>query len=488
MNFSSPTFIFFFLPIVLLVYWLMPARFRPWVLLISSILFYLWGDILYAFLIAGTLFTNYILAQRLVRVQKEGPAAKRIVVLALMLNLGVLAGVKFLVAYFPSLVSALKGSISAGFLQDLSVAAYMPLGLSFISFQALALIFDLQKGRINTTQTKVDLLNSSLYLLLFPKVTAGPITRFGELIGQIKMPQVKIEQVMEGISRFIIGLAKKTIIADQLAPVVNSIFALNAFELTTLYAWLGLIGYSLQLYFDFSGYTDMALGIGQMLGLKLPENFDYPYIATSISNFWRRWHISLSNWFRDYLFYPLERARRGKDLRWQYADIMIVFLATGLWHGVTPNFIIWGLLHGAAVAFENTPTGGRLKKSWVGFQHFYSLSIILVGWVLFRSRDLRQAFSVIRALLGFDIAVDIIPFEKLPVTGGLVWIALIAGFIFIFPTGPWLKKRLEKLETNQKLFPWIIQLGSKVALICLLIASLIIMVGSSFQAALYARF
>ena len=324
--------------------------------------------------------------------------------------------------------------------------------------------------------------------MMFPKVIAGPIARYGDLHTQLKGINVDISQISAGIERFIGGLAKKTIIADQLAPIVNAVFSLNGNELTTPYAWLGLIGFSLQLYFDFSGYTDMALGIGQMLGVKLPENFDFPYLATSITNFWRRWHISLSNWFRDYLFYPLERNRQGKSNLWRYLDVLIVFFATGLWHGITINFVFWGFIHGAAIAYEISPLGGWLKKSRIGFQRLYSLSIIMIGWVFFRTAGLGEAVTFLRALIGINQANSIIPFEKIPVMSGITWIALAAGVVLCIPIGQLLAK---KNKTSSKKENWsfmISQSGSKISLIIALIISIVLIIASSFQATLYARF
>ena len=489
MNFSSPTFLFYFLPVFLSLYWLLPVSLRPWLLMVGSFIFYIWGDTLYTLLILVVLIVNYLLAQRLLKAEKGGLKSKRLMALGLLVNIGLLAAIKLYAAYEHVLITTLLIPISPGLAQELGWLAYVPSGYSFITFQALALMFDIQKGRIQTgTPARLNPLHFILYLMMFPKVIAGPITRFGELEPQLKAPKVNIDQVTAGMGRFIIGLAKKTLIADQLAPVVNAVFALDSSQLTTAYAWLGLIGFSLQLYFDFSGYTDMALGIGQMLGLKLPENFDSPYIATSIANFWRRWHISLSNWFRDYLFYPLERIRRGKTNYWQYGNILIVFLATGLWHGVTINFIIWGLLHGAAIAYENSPLGGWLKKSWIGIQHLYALFIILLGWVFFRSGSLSQAMTTLRALTGFESATSPIPFERLPITGGLFWIALIAGLILCLPVGEWLSGRIRQTESTLGLSFLIGQTGSKLALIALLILSLVLIAGAGFQAALYARF
>ena len=375
------------------------------------------------------------------------------------------------------------------FTQGAGSITYLPLGLSFLTLQSISLIIDIYKNRLRAADTKsLNPLHYFLYLMMFPKVLAGPITRFGDISSQLEGLQVNFSQITLGMERFITGIAKKTIIADQLAPMVNAVFALDGSQLTTPYAWLGLLGFSLQLYFDFSGYTDMALGIGQMLGLKLPENFDFPYLATSIINFWRRWHISLSNWFRDYLFYPLERERQGKSDIWRYLDVLIVFLATGLWHGITINFVFWGLLHGVAIAFEISPLGVRLKNSWVGFQRLYSLSIILSGWVFFRSVNPGAAIAYFRALIGLNRTPSIIPFSKLPVMGGITWIALVAGIVFCLPIGRWLKNWISQTFPSEDFSVIVTQLGSKLALVAALIISIILIISSSFQPTLYSRF
>lgn len=352
------------------------------------------------------------------------------------------------------------------------------------------MMLDLYKRRIQPDKKfGLNPIYYFLYLLMFPKVIAGPISRYGEISTQLELPKVEIVNVVKGIERFIIGLAKKTIIADQLAPLVDAVFALSSSELTSHYAWLGVIGFSLQLYFDFSGYTDMAIGIGLMLGINLPENFNFPYLATSIANFWRRWHISLSNWFRDYLFYPLERFRRGKSHLWQYGNVLIVFIATGLWHGLTINFFIWGLLHGIAIAFEISPVGGWLRNSWIGIQRFYTLAIILLGWVFFRSATLTEALAFIKALIGLSSATKPIPFERLPIMSGLTWIALIVGLILCLPIHEWLTDWFRKIKPTYDLpYELINQFASKITLIGILIASIFLILGSSFQAALYARF
>jgi alginate O-acetyltransferase complex protein AlgI len=488
MNFSSPTFLFYFLPIFLILYWSLSSRFRPILLIMGSIVFYVWGDTLHFPIIAVLLILNFRLIQQMQKVEPGSPQAKRLTVMAFAVNICIVPAIKIFATTYYSITHIQIASLS-DFTQAEGTLAYLPLGISFFTLQSLSVFIDIQKNRLNQLEPKqLNPFHYFLYMIMFPRVIAGPITRYGDISSQLKGLTVDISRISSGLERFIIGLAKKTIIADQLAPMVNAVFDLNKSELTTPYAWLGLIGFSLQLYFDFSGYTDMALGIGQMLGLQLPENFNFPYLATSITNFWRRWHISLSNWFRDYLFYPLERDRHGKSNLWRYLDILIVFFATGLWHGITINFVVWGLLHGVAIAYEISPLGGWLKRRWVGFQRLYSLSIIMLGWVFFRTASLGEAFIYLRALIGINQAHSIIPFEKMPVMSGITWIALVAGVVLCMPVGQLLGKKISDAIKSKGLSIIISQVSSKIALIIALVISIVLIIASSFQPTLYSRF
>jgi len=290
-----------------------------------------------------------------------------------------------------------------------------------------------------------------------------------------------------GARRFIVGLSKKVLIADTLAPVTTKVFALPITDLTTRLAWLGILCYTIQIYFDFSGYTDMAIGLGQMLGFKFVENFNYPYISKSISDFWQRWHISLSRWFRDYAFFPLERKRAGISHYSQQMNILIVFLLTGLWHGVTPCFILWGLLHGLAISLEVSKFGKWLKTTWTPFQHFYAMTIIIIGWVLFRSENLVYAYGYLKSMLGFSTGTRIIPFSALPIVETHTWLALIIGGLLSFPIFPALDRVLFKAQQSQKVVAGIGVIRD-VLLIGLFIVSITGIASSTFQAYIYLRF
>jgi alginate O-acetyltransferase complex protein AlgI len=271
---------------------------------------------------------------------------------------------------------------------------------------------------------------------MFPKLLVGPIVRYRSVAEQLPNPTIDSTQIADGIRRFMQGFAKKILIADVLGITVDAIFGLPTSALTSAYAWLGLVGYALQIYFDFSGYTDMAIGLAMMMGFRFVENFDLPYLAQSIGDFWRRWHISLSNWFRDYVFFPLERKRI--PVIGQSLNILIVFLLTGLWHGVTLNFVVWGLLHGFFIVLENLFLNRWLQKSFQPIRHLYALTIILFTWLIFRSPSLEYTFDFLRALGGMvqtPVPLSFYDTHPLPFIEPSFIFALIAGLMFALPFG-----------------------------------------------------
>ena len=291
--------------------------------------------------------------------------------------------------------------------------------------------------------------------MLFPKIITGPITRYRDIAPQLNNREVTAQAAAAGARRFIAGLAKKVLIADTLARVVDPAFSLSTPSFTTGIAWLILVGFALQLYFDFSGYIDMAIGLGQMLGFRFAENFNYPYISKSISEFWRRWHMTLSSWFRDYVFYPLEFTRRKPSLFRQQLHILVVFLLTGLWHGLTLNFVLWGGIHGLAMALEMTGFGRWLKKTAAPIQHVYTLGVVLVSWVFFRAPDFMYALKFLARLAGVQQGVRTLPFSvttPLPIVENSVWLALGLGLILSLPLLPALRRWWNK-ATGQRQVP-----------------------------------
>ncbi len=332
-----------------------------------------------------------------------------------------------------------------------------------------------------------QLLPVSSYLLMFPKATSGPIARFQNITVHIRQRNFDLYQTAAGTRRFMLRFAKKALIADQLALLTSrDLFSQSPLRLPIGLAWLGLLCYTLQIYFDFSAYTDMAVGLGQALGFKFGENFNFPYLSRSITDFWRRWHISLSQWFRDYVFYPLELKRRSIPWLKQPLNILIVFLLTGLWHGITPPFIIWGLLQGAALIMESGGFGSWLKKLWLPLQHGYALTLIMLGWVVFRSPNLQYAWNYLKALAGFGKPAAILTFTAYPPVSPLTWIALAVAILFSFPIIPAIQKlfSLEFSPEKAGVFVW----AQNVFALALFVAGVIVQAGTSYLPFIYGEF
>lgn len=361
-----------------------------------------------------------------------------------------------------------------------------PLGLSYVTFQLISYLIDVYKGKI---QAEINVLKFSFYVLLFPKILVGPIVRYSSVSDQISRLEVKREAAAGGIRRFIVGLAKKVLIADVLAKIVNPVFELNDPTITPRLAWLVLIAFALQLFFDFSGYTDMAIGIGKMMGLQFVENFNYPYISKSISEFWRRWHISLSTWFRDYVFFPLER-RRLKGIG-QPLNVLIVFALTGMWHGISWNYLIWGIIHGSAIALENMGLGRWLKKTWAPVPHAYALGVVLISWVFFRSPDPQFAFHFLSRLAGRTSGVTMIDFQTtapLPIIDPSVRIALVLGIIFCLPVGDWFTQWLRPTSPRLPKVEWLFQISHDLLLLLLFVVTVAASVASAYTPGIYDKF
>ncbi|EEF59047.1 MBOAT family O-acyltransferase [Pedosphaera parvula] len=387
MVFSSPIFLFLFLPIVLTLYSVLPGlRARNLWLLVVSVVFYAWGEVDFVFLMLGSTFMNYLLG---LWVDHEIELVRRkwAVGLAVAINIGLLAFFKY-ANFFVSNLNSLLGVLHVGFVHLATVR--LPIGISFFTFHALSYVIDIYRQKSKAARNPADV---AFYIFFFPQLIAGPILRWSAIAPQIARRFVTRAGLTEGIRRFIWGLAKKMLLANSLAGPADQIFALPADGLSPALAWTGALCYTLQIYFDFSGYSDMAIGLGKMFGFEFIENFNYPYTATSIKDFWHRWHISLSTWFRDYLYFPLggnrcSPARTGLNL-------VIVFFLCGLWHGASWTFVIWGLYHGLFLVLERTSFGPLMESIPRPMRHLYTLIAVVVGWVLFRADSLSQALSFI---------------------------------------------------------------------------------------------
>ncbi|MEY2819743.1 MAG: hypothetical protein RL275_3206 [Chloroflexota bacterium] len=422
MDFISPVFLFLFLPLFIFIYSLSRKRFKFFIGIAGSLLFYAWGNSQHVLLIIGIVLFTYGAAWLLDK-WRATQYSLYILWAGIILTIGLLIGFK------------------------LQQGVEYPLGLSYIAFQVISYLVDAYKAPENHEK---DILKFSFYLLLFPKILVGPIVPYRQVKAQIEDLRSVPQDMADGLRRFLKGFIKKVLIADTLATVVTPIFNLSSPTITPGFAWLIIISYSLQLYYDFSGYTDMAIGLGNMMGIRFMENFNFPYLSKSISDFWRRWHISLSTWFREIVFYPLERHR----YKWygQQINILIVFILTGLWHGLTRNFLLWGLFHGSVLVFESTGLGRKLRNLWMPLQHLYTLLVILVGWVIFRSPTPDFAFDFLRRLAGDMNGIQILPFEltsPLPIIEPTYLMALILGFVFCFQWEGWLHRLFPNLKNDQ---------------------------------------
>ncbi len=387
MLFSSMTFVFLFLPIVCAVYLLAkPALHNP-ILLIASMLFYAWGEPSYLAIMILTIIVNYLGALALDKWRKH---KFPIVTATILIDLSFLIYFK----YFNFIIE----NANALFSMDATfIKVIMPIGISFYTFQAISYLIDVYREEVPVQK---DFYKMALYIALFPQLVAGPIVKYHDVDEQIDHRTVTFDKVAYGVKRFIIGLSKKMLIANTMGAVADKIFVQPVEQFDTLTAWAGALAYSLQLFYDFSGYSDMAIGLGAIFGFKFLENFNYPYISKSITEFWRRWHISLSTWFKEYLYIPLGGNRKGKYRT--LFNLFIVFLATGIWHGASWVFVAWGLWHGIFIIFEKL-TGWNKEKTKLSYrvlQHVYTIFVFIIGWVLFRSETLTYAVDYIKNMFG----------------------------------------------------------------------------------------
>lgn len=389
MVFSSITFLFFFLPFVLLVYYVLPGiKTKNGFLLLSSLVFYAWGEPVFVLLILLSALINYAFGL-LVGTQ---PQLKWPLIIGVAINLGLLATVK----YADFLVENFNLLVPEDFHLPLPNVP-LPLGVSFFTFQGLSYLVDIHRGH---GRVQKNPLNSFLYITLFPQLIAGPIVRYHHIASELNRRIHHIGLFREGVERFILGLAKKVLIANTMGELAD--FILNdphSWNSTTTF--IGMVAYSLQIYFDFSGYSDMAIGLGKMFGFNLHENFNFPYQSKSIQEFWRRWHISLSTWFRDYLYIPLGGNRKGSGRT--YFNLVVVFFLTGLWHGASWNFVLWGLFHGFFLIVERIGFKKTLDRiPFIG--HIYTLGIVMVAWMLFRLETFGEFTLFMKQLLSFEFS------------------------------------------------------------------------------------
>jgi len=383
--------LFAFLPVGLAFYHLTPRRMRNAALLALSLIFYAWGERQWMIVMLASIAFNWLGALAVDR-RREQPDARWVLAAVITVNLAALGYFKYANFAIESL-SALFEAAGMAKLEPLD--QHLPLGISFFTFHAISYVVDVYRQQSRALRNPLD---TALYFALFPQLIAGPIIRYHYIEGQLRERAAHLVDVARGIERFVTGLAKKVLIANVAARCADGIFNLDPQYLGFGTAWVGVLAYAVQIYFDFSGYSDMAIGLGGMFGFKFPENFDYPYASRSVTEFWRRWHMSLSSWFRDYVYIPLggNRVSAGRT----YVNLVAVFLLCGLWHGASWNFVIWGALHGLFLVLERAGLGRRLELLPRALQHGYTLLVVCIGWVFFRAPDLHTAGNVLWAMTG----------------------------------------------------------------------------------------
>jgi alginate O-acetyltransferase complex protein AlgI len=483
MDLSSLIFLFLFLPVFLLIYLVSTQRLRLPIVLAASIFFLAWGGKTALWWLGGILISGYLLGLAIARTKEKGGRFSIWLWVGIAVNLLILSFFKFSTAF------GQDGFVRLHMPQEWIVPATglaVPVGLSYITFQMISYLVDVWRGN---APVEKNFMAFAAYLLFFPKLVSGPITRYKPFALQMEQLNPSVDDIAAGFRRLLAGFVKRALIANQLSLMSNAVFDLPTANVAPVFAWLALIAYTLQIFFDFSGYMDMAIGLGMMIGFRLPENFNFPYFAQSIGDFWRRWHITLSSWFRDYVFYPLERRR----IRWigQPINILIVFLLTGLWHGFKPTFIVWGLLHGFALVLENLGLGRLLTKVWQPLRHLYTLTIVMTGWVFFRSNTLDFSFEFFRRLAGDTSGLTLLPFSvstPMPFIEPSFLLALIAGYYFSLPISSIWNRIRAGFEKRQAYFYFLFQIFEDVSLVLLFILGLALLLSYDFFPNLYAKF
>lgn len=466
MVFSSSIFLFLFLPCVLFGYYVLFARSRKLqniFLLIFSLIFYAWGEPSFVLIMIVSIIVNWWFGIIIDKNRDNKFRARSIIIIMISFNLIIMFIFKYLMFTLKTINSIFGANI------DVPKIA-LPIGISFFTFQAISYVIDVYKqhGKVQKNP-----LNVGLYIAFFPQLIAGPIVRYETIADQIINRKESIEGFAYGIKRFIIGMGKKVIIANNLAMVAEKSFKMNG-NLSVSMAWLGAIAYTFQILYDFSGYSDMAIGLGEMFGFKFLENFNYPYISKSISEFWRRWHISLGSWFRDYVYFPLGGSRVNTKTRLVF-NLFVVWLLTGIWHGANWTFIVWGLMYFILIAIEKLT---KLDKNigWIG--HIYTLFFVILGWVIFNSNSITSAFTYIGVMFGKSSVGIIDGIARLYIHDYFIYFVL--GTIFAIPLFDSIKRKIK--GTRVEMILEIIILG-----LIILISTLCI-VGNSYNPFIYFNF
>lgn len=468
--FSSLVFLFYFLPITLILYFVFPKKWRNLILLLISLVFYAWGEPIYIGLMLFSMVVDFIHGLLVEKYRDEPKKAKRVVLSSVCINLGLLIFFKYS-GFILTNINALFGTHFV--VPDLA----LPIGISFYTFQTMSYTIDIFRKEAQAQRNMVGL---GAYVTMFPQLIAGPIVRYQTVAEQLNDRQETWEKFSEGVWRFVIGLGKKVLLANNIGLLWNQISSRDLGNLTVVSAWLGVVAFGFQIYFDFSGYSDMAIGLGKMFGFDLLENFNYPYISQSVTEFWRRWHISLGTWFKDYVYIPLGGNRKGK-VRTLF-NVFAVWFLTGLWHGASWNFVLWGVYFGCLITFEKLFFMKWLNRCYRGVRHIYTLFLLLIGWTLFAFEDFSQLMSYFKVMFGGTPSafVDQQTLYELMANAGLLVVLLIASTPFMKGVG-------EKIKTT----PWGMKLESillPIIMLVILVVSTAYLVDSSYNPFLYFRF
>lgn len=458
MVFSSFVFLLVFLPIVLILYYLCPAKLRNLILFIASLIFYAWGEPVYVLIMLfSTVFdyTNGRLIEKL-KSQDRNRAAKGVLIVDLCGNLAILGFFKY-----TDFVLETINSLSGAGIGLLKIA--LPIGISFYTFQTMSYTIDVYRGVVPAQK---NILNFGTYVVLFPQLIAGPIVQYKTIGKELESRKVTVDDFAQGAFRFTVGFAKKVILANSIYGVWTSISQSQNISMAT--AWLGAIAFTFNIYFDFSGYSDMAIGLGRMFGFHFLENFNYPYMANSVTDFWRRWHISLSSWFKEYVYIPLGGNRKGMGM--QIRNILIVWALTGLWHGASWNFVLWGLYYGLLLMLEKLFLLKGLNRCPAIVRHIYTLIIVVIGWTIFAQTDFGQLTEYLKSMFGIGTAL------------------IDSDFLYYFSCNAVLLAVLAFCSINHKKWLKKFEVLRIPAMIILLLVSFAFLVGGSYNPFLYFRF
>lgn len=466
MVFSSTIFLCVYLPLVLLGYYICPKKGKNLFLLIVSLIFYAWGEPKYVFLMIFSILVNYVFGLLMDKHRENKKRLKLLLAISVIIDLGLLSVFK----YTDFIITNINSVFGAGF--DLLNIA-LPIGISFYTFQAMSYTIDVYRDDVRVQRNLIDF---GMYITMFPQLIAGPIVRYSDVQDQLAERNVTTADFSEGIMRFVVGLGKKVLLANQMGAVWTQIYALGG-DISALMAWTGAAAYTFQIYFDFSGYSDMAIGLGRMFGFKFPENFRYPYESVSITDFWRRWHITLSTWFKEYLYIPLGGNRRG--LARQALNLLIVWTLTGFWHGAGWNFVMWGLYYFAILFIEKLFLLKALDKLPRLFRHAYALLLIVIGWVIFASDDVSVMLPYLGSMFGANGALGGMDVYTLLTRAALMVICCVASTelprrLLVTAAG----KMNEKAAFTVK----------SVLTLALLALSVVFLIGDSYNPFLYFRF